>query len=282
MRNLAQLETELGDYEQGLRGSIRIFANISAMVQYLPEDLSRFLTQHPLVRVDLEEAISPLIVRAVADGVAEIGIYGGNIPAPGLTVLPYRRDRLVVVVPARHPLRKHPSVRLDRGAALRPRGGAEGQLESTRSWSGRPPTSGQPGEAPDPDVGLRRGEPDGPRRARRSRSCRELVAQSYRASLKLAAVPLARAVGDPPPRRVRAGHGLVAAGRPAAGGAPHPHGRRRPVVANRDGRRSGSRRPLRGSPCYSPPGKPVGSEIRVTKPLPGAQEGAMSEGTFDL
>ncbi len=83
------------------------------MVQYLPDDLSRFLTQHPLVRVDLEEAISPLIVRAVADGVAEIGIYGGNIPAPGLTVLPYRQDRLVVVVPARHPLRRHPSVRLD-------------------------------------------------------------------------------------------------------------------------------------------------------------------------
>lgn len=64
MRNLAQLETELGDYEQGLRGSVRIFANVSALVQYLPDDLSRFLTQHPLVRVDLEEAISPLIVRA--------------------------------------------------------------------------------------------------------------------------------------------------------------------------------------------------------------------------
>lgn len=113
MRNLAQLETELGDYERGLRGSVRIFANVSALVQYLPDDLSRFLTQHPLVRVDLEEAISPSIVRAVADGVAEIGIYGGNIPAPGLTVLPYRQDRLVVVVPARHPLRKHSSVRLE-------------------------------------------------------------------------------------------------------------------------------------------------------------------------
>jgi DNA-binding transcriptional LysR family regulator len=112
MRDLAQLESELGDYAQGLRGSIRIFANVSAMVQYLPADLSRFLTEHPLVRVDLEEAISPLIIRAVADGVAEIGIYGGNIPAPGLTVLPYRRDRLVVVVPARHPLRRESSVRL--------------------------------------------------------------------------------------------------------------------------------------------------------------------------
>jgi len=82
------------------------------MVQYLPGDLSRFLSAHPLIRVDLEEAISPDIVRAVADDVAEIGIYGGNVPAPGLTVLPYRQDRLVVVVPAKHPLRKLGSVRL--------------------------------------------------------------------------------------------------------------------------------------------------------------------------
>ena len=112
MRDLAQMDSEIGDYAQGARGSIRVFANTSVMVQYLPGDLSRFLAEHPLIRVDLEEAISPLIVRAVADEVAEIGIYGGNIPAPGLTVLPYREDRLVVVVPPKHPLRGRSSVRL--------------------------------------------------------------------------------------------------------------------------------------------------------------------------
>ena len=116
MRDLAQMDSELGDYARGVRGSIRLCANMSAMLEYLPDDLSGFLALHPLIRVDLEEATSPLVVRAVADGVAEIGIYGGNIPAPGLTVLPYREDRLVVVVPAKHPLRKHASVRL--GAVL--------------------------------------------------------------------------------------------------------------------------------------------------------------------
>src|SRR5262245_29158038 len=113
MRDLAQMDSELGDYAEGVRGSIRISANTSAMVQYLPADLKGFLAQHPLIRVDLEEAISPAIVRAVADGVAEVGIYGGNIPAAGLTVLPYRQDRLVVVVPPKHPLRGRATVRLD-------------------------------------------------------------------------------------------------------------------------------------------------------------------------
>ena len=112
MRDLAQMGSEVGDHAKGVRGSVRVFANNSAMVQYLPGDLSRFLAKHPLIQVSLDEAISPDIVRAVADGVADIGIYGGNIAAPGLTVLPYRQDRLVVVVPPSHPLRKQPSVRL--------------------------------------------------------------------------------------------------------------------------------------------------------------------------
>ena len=112
MRDLAQMDSEVGDHAQGVRGSLRVVANNSAMVQYLPGDLSRFLAAHPLIQVSLDEAISPDIVRAVADGIADIGIYGGNIAAPGLTVLPYRQDRLVVVVPPSHPLRKQPSVRL--------------------------------------------------------------------------------------------------------------------------------------------------------------------------
>jgi len=188
MRNLAQLETELGDYEQGLRGSVRIFANVSALVQFLPGDLSRFLSQHPLVRIDLEEAISPLIVRAVADGVAEIGIYGGNIPAPGLTVLPYRQDRLVVMVPARHPLRKHAAVRLDAVLPYDLVGVQKGSsidalVVRAATDLGRPVklrirTSGFDAVSRMVHAGL--GVAIMPER----------VAQSYRASLKLATVPL--------------------------------------------------------------------------------------------
>lgn len=112
LRNLSQMESELGEYAQGVRGNIRIYANISALVQYLPEDLSSFLALHPMVKIDLEEATSPVTIRAVADGLAEIGIYGANVPAPGLTILPYRRDHLIVIVPRDHPLNERKSVRL--------------------------------------------------------------------------------------------------------------------------------------------------------------------------
>ena len=188
MRDLAQMDSELGDYAQGVRGSIRVYANTSAMVQFLPGDLSSFLSEHSLIRVDMEEAISPLIVRAVADGVAEIGIFGGNVPAPGLTVLPYRQDRLVVAVPARHPLHGRSSVRL---AAVLPydlvgvqKGSsidalvAKAAAELGRPMKLRIRASGFDAISRMVHAGL--GVAIMP----------QLVAESYRASLKLAAVPL--------------------------------------------------------------------------------------------
>lgn len=110
MRNVSQLEMEMVDYSQGLRGIVRVYANTAAMVQYLPDDLPAFLRKHPCVRVDLEEATSPQALRAVEQNDAEIGIYG-DVVVSNLTVLPYRRDRLVLIVPHGHPLARRTSVR---------------------------------------------------------------------------------------------------------------------------------------------------------------------------
>ena len=49
MRDLAQMDSEVGEHAQGMRGSLRVVANNSAMVQYLPGDISRFLALHPLI-----------------------------------------------------------------------------------------------------------------------------------------------------------------------------------------------------------------------------------------
>lgn len=110
MRNVSQLEMEMVDYSQGLRGVVRVYANTAAMVQYLPDDLPIFLRKHPFVRVHLEEATSPQALRAVEQNDAEIAIYG-DVEVSSLTVLPYRRDRLVLLVPRSHPLARRSSIR---------------------------------------------------------------------------------------------------------------------------------------------------------------------------
>ena len=219
MRDLAQMDSEVGEYAQGVRGSLKVFANNSAMVQYLPGDLSRFLKSHPLIHVALEEAISPIIVRAVADGAADIGIYGGNTPATGLTVLPYRQDRLVVVVPAKHPLRKHASVRLTAVLPYDLVGMQEGSsidMLVTKAAT----DLGQPVKLRIPHRGLRCHRPHGPGWARDRDH-----AAAHRGELPLIPEdrghPARRAVGRPPARPLRAGHGRTAGGGPAPGRAPH-------------------------------------------------------------
>jgi len=109
--NLSQLETDLVGYRQGTRGHIRMFVNKSAILESLAQELGGFLLEHPLIRVDLEESISPDIVQAVMENRADIGIFGGNILAPNLQCFPYRHDRLVAIVHADHPIAQCETVR---------------------------------------------------------------------------------------------------------------------------------------------------------------------------
>ena len=108
--DLAHLETELVGYRQGTRGHIRLFVNRSAILESLAQELGQFLVLHPMIRVDLDESISPQIIQAVIENRADIGIFGGNILAPDLQTFPYRRDHLVTILPADHPLAGRPTV----------------------------------------------------------------------------------------------------------------------------------------------------------------------------
>ena len=45
--SLEKMQAELSEYADGVRGHVRIHANISAIVQFLPEDLGAFTREHP-------------------------------------------------------------------------------------------------------------------------------------------------------------------------------------------------------------------------------------------
>lgn len=99
-----QFSSELGDYSRGARGHVRLWANISALTDFLPSTLASFLADHPDIRVEVEEQLSHDIVRALVDGLADIGVFAENTPSHGLTVFPYHVNQLVLVCRADHPL----------------------------------------------------------------------------------------------------------------------------------------------------------------------------------
>ena len=107
-----RMALDASDYASGARGHVRLFANTSAVIQFLPDDLTRFLCANPDMRIGMEEALSEMTIQAVEDGRADIGIFADNVPAPRLQARPYRRDRLVVIVPQVHPLATRSSVTL--------------------------------------------------------------------------------------------------------------------------------------------------------------------------
>jgi DNA-binding transcriptional LysR family regulator len=108
--NVGKIAAELREYAEGVRGHVRMLANLSAIVQFLPEDLSAFFAAHPLLRVDLREQPSGKVVRGIEQGEAEIGICSGETDVRSLAAFHYRYDNLVIVVRADHPLAGHSSL----------------------------------------------------------------------------------------------------------------------------------------------------------------------------
>jgi DNA-binding transcriptional LysR family regulator len=108
-----QLEADLSDHASGLVGVVRLWANTSAVTQFLPRDISSFVTANPGIRIELEEQNSSEIVVAVLDGRADIGIFADRTPSLGLQILNYCEDRLVLVVPRGHPLARRRSLKFE-------------------------------------------------------------------------------------------------------------------------------------------------------------------------
>lgn len=108
--SLEKMQGELSEYADGVRGHVRVHANISAIVQYLPEDLGVFAREHEAIKIDLEEHLSSEVLRAVQEGAADLGICHANPGTHELQSLPYKQDRLALVLPAGHPLAKKKAI----------------------------------------------------------------------------------------------------------------------------------------------------------------------------
>lgn len=111
LRNVAELEYEITDYADGVRGNVRMLASESALFGYFPDALKTFTKLYSEIRIDLSAATSVAAVQSVMDGSADIGIFWGEVPTGALKVVPCYSDRLVAVVSADHPLASRESAR---------------------------------------------------------------------------------------------------------------------------------------------------------------------------
>lgn len=99
LAELEQMHANLAPYACGVKGSITLFANSTAIASHLPGALSQFLRGRPSVRVTMEEKLSFEIVSAVAEGRADIGVVTWDDEHPQLEFRLYQQDELIVVAP---------------------------------------------------------------------------------------------------------------------------------------------------------------------------------------
>lgn len=107
---IERLRAELKPFAKGLRGRIRMHCNTAALTEFLPEVLGAYLAAHPDVDIDLQESWSYEIVESIRQRRADIGILSDAVDTSDLEVRPFREDRLVVLIPADHPLARRSEI----------------------------------------------------------------------------------------------------------------------------------------------------------------------------
>src|SRR5258706_6702110 len=109
LRQIDHLEDECG--LSGGNGHLRIFANTTAVTEFMPESLAGFMGQRPNLTVDMLERVTADIVSGVLDGSADVGVVAGPVPSEGLQVIPFSADKVVLVTSEAHPLADRDFVR---------------------------------------------------------------------------------------------------------------------------------------------------------------------------
>lgn len=120
---------EMAEFAAGDKGQVTVAANPSAVTQFLPQILATFRRAYPDIRLQLREQMSDAIVRDIADGQVDIGLFSGIVDHQGIETFPHRADRLCIVVPHGHPLSaadpvtfadvlEYPFVALEDGSSL--------------------------------------------------------------------------------------------------------------------------------------------------------------------
>ncbi len=110
LHDLNNIQLQLDGYSSGVRGHVRLSANISSINQFLPAELKAFTELHPHIQIHLEENVSENSIKAVITNAADVGIITLGSYRPELEFFPYHHDQLIVITPREHPLASRTSV----------------------------------------------------------------------------------------------------------------------------------------------------------------------------
>ena len=120
VQRYGELEARLQAVAKVVAGTVRVATVHTIGLYELSAQLKRFLKAYPQVQLQLEYSRSNKIYDDALKGGIDIGIVAYPSRRPGITLIPFREDRLVLVCSPQHPLAKHKQVSIKKldGEAL--------------------------------------------------------------------------------------------------------------------------------------------------------------------
>jgi DNA-binding transcriptional LysR family regulator len=107
-----RLEERLKTPSGAVAGVVRIATVYSIGLHGLPPYVARFVRTHPQVKVDVEYVRTDKVCDACLAGTIDFGIVALPVRRANLTLVPWRRETLVLVCPPGHPLARRRKVRV--------------------------------------------------------------------------------------------------------------------------------------------------------------------------
>lgn len=103
LARVAAAETALDDLAGLARGRLSIHASQTIASYWLPSRLVAFHETHPGITLEVAIGNTAQVAKAVADGIAELGLVEGEVDDPTLSRVEIGRDHLSLVASPRHP-----------------------------------------------------------------------------------------------------------------------------------------------------------------------------------
>ena len=109
--DLDQLARAVQEQAGQTSGTVRLFANATSILGFLPLRLQAFRTKYPLVEVELRERTTAEVVRACLEDRADVGVAIRTEVSGAIEVWPVAKEPLTVVLPSEHVLAKKRQIR---------------------------------------------------------------------------------------------------------------------------------------------------------------------------
>ena len=101
------MEAELQGLSRTVAGTVRVATVHSIGLYELSAQIKRYLKAHPQVHLHLEYSRATKIYDDALKGNIDLGVVAYPARRPGIAIIPFREDRLVLVCAPSHPLARH-------------------------------------------------------------------------------------------------------------------------------------------------------------------------------